>query len=729
MSRYSPPALILVTILVGAALTAGVTAQTTTTASPTGSFTHNGPLTLASGPGQQLHGTTSLDAGAEVTVRIQSENKSSPFLARPTATVDENGEFTVTQDLSNLAVGSTFTATLRHDGTALAETTGQVVECSTECGATETETQRETGTDEIGVQSATVRRGESVRVPITVGDHDTVSLTIGDETDAFGFEATLTDGNDDGRVTVALDTTAVGEREHVVYPVDDQDRVHIRAERGTDDGVPRGSYDVALSPNESAPVADTGTVEVTEREQFSTDEPGFAEAVVTVRQDRSVEIPVSVGDRDRATLVIGGQGVNYWLNATLVDGDGDGRVIAVLDAWAAGREAPALTVAGEDDRVSVDSETTLGDTIAPVEYDMRLYRSDDHDDAISVGTLSVRDADIQPVTTAAPEVQSVATANRGQSAEIRVSVGDRDNVSLTVGDDTDGFGLEATLTDGNDDGRVTVDLDTTASDASGNIVRPNDRQDQVHVRAERGTDDGIPVGSYDVEIAHNESAPVIDTGTLEVTERAMFANDEPGFAESVVTVRQDQSAEILVSVGDRDRAALVIGDEDTNYRLNATLVDGDGDGRVRAVFDAGAAGSDAPTLTATDGDDQVSIDAETTVDTVEATEYAMNLHRSDDYGDMIAVGTISVRDAVETETADGGSTTSETPETTVTTQAETTTTADTAVTQSDTTTVAVTATTENQSTTAGEGPGFGALGALVGGALALGSGLVRANRD
>jgi len=726
MSRYSPPALLLVTILVGAALTAGVTAQTTTAASPTGSFTHDGTLTVASGPGQQLHGTTSLEAGEEVTVRIQSENASTPFLARPTATVDENGEFTVSQNLSNLAVGATFTATLRHDGTTLAETTGQVVECSTECA--ETETQGETETDEIEIQSATVQRGESARIPIAVGDHDTVSLTIGDETDAFGFEATLTDSNDDGHVTVAFDTTAVGEWEHVVYPVDDQDWVQVTAERGTDDGVPRGTYDVELSPNESAPVADTGTVEVTEREQFSTDEPGFAEAVVTVRQDRSVEIPVSVGDRDRARLVIGGQDVNYWLNATLVDGDGDGRVIAVLDAWAAGREAPALSVIGENDRASVDSETTLGDTIAPVEYDMNLYRSDDHDDAISVGTLSVRDAIGGPVTTAEPKVQSIATARRGQSAEVRVSVGDRDNVSLTVGDDTDGFGLEATLTDGDDDGRVTVDLGTTASGDSGDIIRPNDREDQVNVRTERGTDDGIPVGSYDVAIAHNESAPATDTGTLEVRERALFANDEPGFVSPVVTVRQDQSTAIFVSVGTRDRAALMIGGEDENYRLNATLVDGDGDGRVAATFDAEAAGSDAATLTATD--DRVVIHSETTLETaITPTEYDMNLYRSSNYSEMIAVGTVSVRDAVETATTATRETTESGPsEATATTQSETTA-ADTAGSQPDTTTEAAVETTTNRSTTAGEGPGFGVLGALVGGALALGSGLVRANRD
>jgi|GEM_PF-1455502 len=730
MSRSSPPALVLTAILV-AALAAGVAAQTTTTAAPTGSFTEDGTLTLEAGPNQQIHGTTTLEAGSEVTVRIQSENASDPFLARPTATVDEGGAFTVTQDLSDLSPGTVVTATARHDGTDLAETRGRIVECSGACTATATatETQTATRTDEVVIESGTtVRRGEVARLPISFGDRDSVSLTIGDDTDGFELEATLTDGDEDGRVTVLLGTTSIGRWEQIVRPADDRDRVHIRAERGTDHGIPRGSYDVALAADENAPVIDTETIEVRERAAFATDDPGLHEAVVTVRQGRSAEIPVSVGDRDRVALVIGGQDVSYWLNATLVDADGDGRVVAVLDGWAAGHEARALTAADVDDRVVIDSETTLGDTIAPVEYDMRLYRGGDHDEAVDVGTLSVRRA-TEPSTTADARVQSIATARRGQSAEILLSVGDRDNASLTIGDDTDSFGLEATVTDGDSDGRVAVRLDTTATDGSGRTIDPVDRQDEVHIHAERGTDDGVPVGSYDVALAADESAPVIDTGTLTVLERSIFANDDPGLAEAVVTVRQDRSTEILVSVGDQNRAALRIGNEDEGYRLDATLVDGDGDGRVVAVFDAGAAGTGESTLVAAGGDDRVSIDSETTPENaIEPDEYDMGLYRPDDDGDVIAVGTLSVREAVATVTADEPATTSETSEPSTITRSETPAVTDTASAQPDTTTGAD-ATSESGPTTTASGPGFGVLGILAAAALIVGSGLVAVNRD
>ncbi|MBO4247064.1 hypothetical protein IL252_04405 [Halomicrobium sp. IBSBa] len=161
MTRQRPLALVLVAVLVGAALTGGVAAQTDSTETPTASFTHEETLTLESGPDQQIRGTTSLEAGAEVTVRIRSANASDPFMTRPTATVDENGTFTVTANLSDMSPGTTFTATLRIDGEAYAETTGQVVECTTACDST-TETEQATAATASSTASPT---GETVTEP------------------------------------------------------------------------------------------------------------------------------------------------------------------------------------------------------------------------------------------------------------------------------------------------------------------------------------------------------------------------------------------------------------------------------------------------------------------------------------------------------------------------------------------------------------------------------------
>ncbi|WP_018256254.1 BGTF surface domain-containing protein [Halomicrobium katesii] len=171
MSRYRPPTPVLVAVLVSAALTGGVAAQTDTAETPTASFTHEETLTVESGPNQQLHGTTSLEAGAEVTVRIRSANASDPFMARPTATVDENGAFTVTANLSDMSPGTTFTAVIRINGHAHAETTGQVVECATECGST-TGTARATETAASDTASPTA---------------DTVTETTPTASDGPGF--------------------------------------------------------------------------------------------------------------------------------------------------------------------------------------------------------------------------------------------------------------------------------------------------------------------------------------------------------------------------------------------------------------------------------------------------------------------------------------------------------------------------------------------------------------
>ncbi|ACV46191.1 MULTISPECIES: BGTF surface domain-containing protein [Halomicrobium] len=333
MSRYYPPTPVLVAVLVGAALTGGVAAQTDTAETPTASFTHEETLTVESGPNQQIRGTTSLEAGAEVTVRIRSANASDPFMARPTATVDENGAFTVTANLSNMSPGTTFTAELRIDGEAYAETTGQVVECADDCDGTAAETQ---------------------------------------------------------------------------------------------------------SPTETA-ASDTGTHTVTEREPLTTDEPGFATAprVLTVREGDSAELLVSTGSRDRVALVIGSEDANYRLNATLVDGDGDGHVAAMFDTGAAGRPATTLTAASEGDRVVIDSETESGIELA--EYDMDLYASRNHDDILALGTLSVRSAGGE--STENETSDSVSAQSETTVADTATA----DNRSATTASDGPGFGVFGAL--------------------------------------------------------------------------------------------------------------------------------------------------------------------------------------------------------------------------------------------------------------------------------------------
>jgi len=272
MRGHRIAALLAALALIATAAATGVSAQTTTaTESVTGAFVYEGEqLTIEAAPSQQLRGETSLPAGSRVTVRIQSSDASSPFIQRVETTVGEDGSFTATGDFSPVDPDTTFEATLRYNGTTIAETTGRVVGCADDCTQTPSETDRST--------------------------------------------------------------------------------------------------------------------------TLPTDEPGFANTIIQVQQGRTVEIPVAVGERGRVALTIGDDDANYWLNATLTDGDDDSRVIVVFDTAAAGTDRASLSPADDADRVEIDGETTLSDPLDPSEYSLTLYRSGNHEAEFDIGTVVVVEA-------------------------------------------------------------------------------------------------------------------------------------------------------------------------------------------------------------------------------------------------------------------------------------------------------------------------------------------------
>ncbi|ELZ27004.1 hypothetical protein C475_08716 [Halosimplex carlsbadense 2-9-1] len=85
-------------------------------------------LTLESAGGQTVAGETDLSAGTDVTLRLESSGDASPFLKSATATVTENGRFSTAVNVTEVAAGSTFEVTVRHDGDTIALADGEVVE-------------------------------------------------------------------------------------------------------------------------------------------------------------------------------------------------------------------------------------------------------------------------------------------------------------------------------------------------------------------------------------------------------------------------------------------------------------------------------------------------------------------------------------------------------------------------------------------------------------------------
>jgi hypothetical protein len=301
MRRSTVPALAITTCLLLSAI-APIGAQTTT-AEPTATIDYEGgTLTLEAAPSQQITGETSLPPGTRVTVRVESTSASSPFLQQLEATVTEDGTFTTSGDMSPFPAGASFDAIVVYNGTTIERVPGEIAACSGDCTATATDT--------------------------------------------------------DASATAAAS------------------------------------------------------------------DPGFADDVLQVRQGQSVEIPIVVGDREQVTLSVGGQRVDYRLDATVVDGDGDGRVVVAFETARAGREAPTVSTVGPDDRVAIDAETTPPDGLDPAEYGLTLTRSGTDQSTVDTGTLVILNTvesdtagGSDPNTATPPLDETTPARNQGIDAE------------------------------------------------------------------------------------------------------------------------------------------------------------------------------------------------------------------------------------------------------------------------------------------------------------------------
>lgn len=119
-------------------------------------------------------------------------------------------------------------------------------------------------------------------------------------------------------------------------------------------------------------------------------------------------------------------------------------------------------------------------------------------------------------------------------------------------------------------------------------------------------------------------------------------------ADDVVEGRQGETIEIPVRVHDSSAVTVVVGSEDDGYRIDATVRDGTGDGRVTLLFNTTAAGYPGETVTVGDRSDSVTVtDDETRLGGVlDPGAYELRLYRGQNAtGDADVVGSVLVREA------------------------------------------------------------------------------------
>jgi len=110
--------------------------------------------------------------------------------------------------------------------------------------------------------------------------------------------------------------------------------------------------------------AETETEEPTEEP----DPPSFEQDRIEVVQGNEATITVDLGGREELALRIGSESVNYVVEFTAVDGDGDGQVTVVFDTFVAGRGTdPSLSAASADDEIR-DTTQVTDQLSAPLDF-------------------------------------------------------------------------------------------------------------------------------------------------------------------------------------------------------------------------------------------------------------------------------------------------------------------------------------------------------------------------
>lgn len=114
-----------------------------------------------------------------------------------------------------------------------------------------------------------------------------------------------------------------------------------------------------------------------------------------VTRSHVAEIPVTLGDADAVTVVVGGDPVNYEARGVVRDRDGDSRVVVQFHTDRAGFDFPTLEVLddGSERLPETWSESSLPRLLAAGEYPVRVYRGTSTDgEPDAEGTLVVYEA-------------------------------------------------------------------------------------------------------------------------------------------------------------------------------------------------------------------------------------------------------------------------------------------------------------------------------------------------
>jgi hypothetical protein len=253
------------------------------TTPPNATVDHDGDvLTLEAAHGQTITGTTTLEPGASISLRLRSTGES-PFLRTVETTTDENGGFVGQVDLDGVPQGTPFELAVLHDGETLTTQTGVVTTCQRDCEPTATGTETPDGPDDpprtvtddwpseqlwLAESIVFTTQGRTVTIPINVDDApetpDSATITIGSESVNYVITATVRDTSGDGRVALLFNAGNAG-FDAPTLAVEGNDELAVRSETSLSAPLDPADYDISVYRYDSTDTeVDVGTLVVSE---------------------------------------------------------------------------------------------------------------------------------------------------------------------------------------------------------------------------------------------------------------------------------------------------------------------------------------------------------------------------------------------------------------------------------------------------------------------------------
>ncbi|WP_332898724.1 DUF7282 domain-containing protein [Haladaptatus sp. CMSO5] len=213
----------------------------------------NGDLTVAKSSSSMVSGTTNVAPGTELTVRLRSSNSDSPFLKSQTVDVQADGTFSAEFDMSDVATGAEFTASIRKGGTVLGDEVDGVV--GEGASAEVTFDDQETDGSSVVVSSVTLSEGGFVTI------HD-ATLLDGDATGSVVGTSEYLDAGTHEDVEVSLDSTLEEDQELIAMPHMDSngnEEYDFVTSEGADDGPYTGEDGNAVTDSAQITIGTGGT--------------------------------------------------------------------------------------------------------------------------------------------------------------------------------------------------------------------------------------------------------------------------------------------------------------------------------------------------------------------------------------------------------------------------------------------------------------------------------------